>query len=797
MNLGVRTPARAWAAALVGGVLGVAAATARAGHESPFYPSFYPQEIRIETLDPAAARAGWGKARVHAYLGADPFSGVTPPAEAASVQHLHSFVVLTFDGASSQPRSADGGGTDWCANAGRVIGALARDTGDFVVHPYPVTPYHSDYLQHFDLAQQARARVGGGAADGAGAALRIRSRGEFAQSLIPARWKAPASAWDATLEEIELDRLVGAERAAAGGWSTAPWARQGWYQAHRLLAGHLPDGARRAAGETASRRLLSGDYGGPTQRINLERSLVSTLRAGCERMVVGYRLRGERYNSEYSIGAENVAFDSQSGFDSAVFARTVKLKDFIWNGWLRLGIAARPAAAWNPLGGMNDGFGRMLWHAVGDPALLPAPHGGRDIANRVSVGRSPSAGAVAIPPDALMPQPSSGELRPVGAGRNAQRHIRYFAVLSSFHHGARGGVADIVYPYIFAFRWAVDPTGSAAHDPSVARSTALVRQWLAGFKVVRVEEQARNYGADLKFSYQVPVVDVYLNHRLGDPWQRSRADLWGGALNPDLRSAEPGEEASIAPPWSTLPWEVVVLMEEAVRRGVAAFSEAEARRRRVPWLDLVRDRETGRRLAALVESFGREAYRPAALSELVTADEARERWAALARFHAQHGHFLVTNGPYRLKSWSANTAVLEVFRDLSYPVGLGTFDDLAFPLKAYISRIENRGARLELRAEVDRVSRFARSYDVLRVALGAASREADERDRLECRYVIVGPDGRVVRAGVEALNKAGRFVVDLGKLAAPGRYQVITALVLGGNSVNPEVRVFEHRAAGG
>jgi hypothetical protein len=234
-----------------------------------------------------------------------------------------------------------------------------------------------------------------------------------------------------------------------------------------------------------------------------------------------------------------------------------------------------------------------------------------------------------------------------------------------------------------------------------------------------------------------------------------------------------------------------------VRRGVAAFSEAEARRRRVPWLDLVRDRETGRRLAALVESFGREAYRPAALSELVTADEARERWAALARFHAQHGHFLVTNGPYRLKSWSANTAVLEVFRDLSYPVGLGTFDDLAFPLKAYISRIENRGARLELRAEVDRVSRFARSYDVLRVALGAASREADERDRLECRYVIVGPDGRVVRAGVEALNKAGRFVVDLGKLAAPGRYQVITALVLGGNSVNPEVRVFEHRAAGG
>jgi hypothetical protein len=797
MNRSGRTPARAWAAALLAGLLGAAVAEAPAGHESPFYPSFYPQEIRIEALDPAAARAGWRKARVHAYVGEDPFSGVTPPAEAASVQHLHSFVVLTFDGASSQSRPADRKVKDWCESASRLIGALARGAGDFVLHPYPVTPYHADYLQHFDLAQQARARFAGGAADSASAALRIRGRGELAQSLIPARWKASASGWDATLEEIDLDRLVGAERAAAG-WSVAPWVRQGWYQTHLLFAGHLPDGAARAAAETAGRRLRSGDYREPAQRINLERSLVATLLAGCGRFVVGYRLKRERYNSEYSMGVENVGFDSQSGFESAVFARTVKLKDFMWNGWLRLGIAAKPAAAWNPVGGMNDGFGRMLWRAVGDPALLPAPYNGREIANRVSVGRSLSAGAVAIPPDAVVPQPTSGELRPVGAGRTAQRHIRYFAVLSAFHHGARAGVADIVYPYIFAFRWATaDANASAAHDPSVARSTALVRQWLAGFKVIRVEEQVRNYGADLKFSYRVPVVDVYLNHRLGDPWQRSRGEQSPRALNPDLRSGEPGEEASIAPPWSTLPWEVVVLMEEAVRRGIATFTETEAKRRRIPWLDLVRDRETGRRLAALAESFGREAYRPAALKELVTADEARERWTALVRFHAQHGHFLVTNGPYRLKSWSADAAVLEVFRDLSYPVGLGTFDQLAIPLKAYISRIENRGARLELRAEVDRVSRFARSYDVVRVALGPASREADERDRLECRYVIVGPDGRVVRAGAEALNKSGRFVVDLGKLAAPGRYQVITALVLGGNSVNPEVKVFEHRVAGG
>ena len=79
-------PARGRGVALIGGALFLAALqAAQAGHESPFYPSFYPQEIRISTLDPAAAAAGWNKARVHVYVGADPFSGTRPPADAVTV----------------------------------------------------------------------------------------------------------------------------------------------------------------------------------------------------------------------------------------------------------------------------------------------------------------------------------------------------------------------------------------------------------------------------------------------------------------------------------------------------------------------------------------------------------------------------------------------------------------------------------------------------------------------------------------------------------------------------------------
>ena len=74
-------------------------------------------------------------------------------------------------------------------------------------------------------------------------------------------------------------------------------------------------------------------------------------------MVVGYAVRREWLNGDYSAGVENVAADAHAGLDSEIFVRTVKLKDFPWNGWLTLGMPDRPAAAWNPVGGFTDAPG--------------------------------------------------------------------------------------------------------------------------------------------------------------------------------------------------------------------------------------------------------------------------------------------------------------------------------------------------------------------------------------------------------------------------------------------------------
>ena len=145
------------------------------------------------------------------------------------------------------------------------------------------------------------------------------------------------------------------------GWLAPPWLRTGWFHAERLLArcGRRP-GAQAARRNPISQRLTAGDFSGLVERINLERDLVTALTGGCRKMVAGYTVKREYVNVEYSAGIENIGYDAIEGLHSPIFIRTVKLKDFPWNGWLALGIGGAPAAAWNPIGGMTDPFGRLM-----------------------------------------------------------------------------------------------------------------------------------------------------------------------------------------------------------------------------------------------------------------------------------------------------------------------------------------------------------------------------------------------------------------------------------------------------
>ncbi len=351
---------------------------ARGGHEPPIYPSFYPQEIRIEPLDPAAAARALLDNRIQAYVGGQPAFAGPPPETVGFVETLGSYLVLRLNPEPPGP----GSGQSDCDVARAVAGALASGGQGFVFHPYPVNGYHDDYLYHFDLAEAARERLAGGTGAGADR-LRVRAAGGLAERLVRSRWPAPGDGWDATLEEIDAGRLIAAQRRRTIGWRGPPWIKKGWFHAYLLLADSLPDEAAKNRAERLFRGLAGDGLASREERINRERELVALLAGGCRKTVVGYTVKREYFSSEYNHGIENIAYDSHDGFNSEIFLRTVKLKDFPWNGWLALGVASPPTAAWNPVAGFTDEAGRLIWSALGDTGLFPHPYNAGWTMNRI------------------------------------------------------------------------------------------------------------------------------------------------------------------------------------------------------------------------------------------------------------------------------------------------------------------------------------------------------------------------------------------------------------------------------
>jgi hypothetical protein len=74
------------------GALVLANGQSGAGHSVGHFPSYYPDEIRIDVVGPEAAAKGLADATVHAYVGAAPkFSGPVP-ARVKSVKSLGSLL---------------------------------------------------------------------------------------------------------------------------------------------------------------------------------------------------------------------------------------------------------------------------------------------------------------------------------------------------------------------------------------------------------------------------------------------------------------------------------------------------------------------------------------------------------------------------------------------------------------------------------------------------------------------------------------------------------------------------------
>jgi hypothetical protein len=466
----------------------------------------------------------------------------------------------------------------------------------------------------------------------------------------------------------------------------------------------------------------------------------------------GYRVNiglvGARFAWDTAVGAIVI------GHVTAVYLAHVKA----------IGLFDRPAAALRsqvPLTAL------MVLYTFFGLSIVAQPIVESRTAAAPSMVTADGAEAVPIASGAVVPRAPDGRL--AAPDKTAARvKLSYRMLGSVFHDGTKTAMADLLYAYAFAYRWGVRgaPAGDIRYDPVIDAATAPLRRHLVALRPAGVDANSKSFlVGDVKLTREVMTFEVYL----------------------DIAPADPEWNAVVAPPWSTLPWHVLALMEAAVERGWAAFSEAEAKRRGVPWLDLVRVPELNGRLASLVAEFERAGFRPDALQAYVSEAEARKRWQALAAFYKATGHFLVSNGPYKLKSWTPDSVTLGAFRDLSYPLGVGSFDAYAIPRRGFITKADWQDGRLTVSGDIEVVDKFERSYRLVRTPLKELSEPDLRRAAPECRYVVTGADGRVVLAGTLTPGADASFQADwTGRLPA-GRYTLSALIAVNGNVMNADI----------
>ena len=246
-----------------------------------------------------------------------------------------------------------------------------------------------------------------------------------------------------------------------------------------------------------------------------------------------------------------------------------------------------------------------------------------------------------------------------------------------------------------------------------------------------------------QFVRELFVVDVYI-----DPPARSRAGCDRRAALEHAALASDGADGGSRRPRLG---GVSAGGGGAPRRGMAR-SRALARPEQAACL-------AGRRLRA-------RGISPGALQALVSAEDARKRWAALAAFYKERGHFLVTNGPYKLKGWSGDSVTLEAFRDLSYPLGVGSYDNYAVPRRGFITRHRAQKDGSALRRHRD----HCKSIRAATTSCARRCRRAEvvTRSAPECRYMVTDGEGHVVLAGQVPLAEDASFHVDFGGRLPPG-----------------------------
>ncbi len=424
----------------------------------------------------------------------------------------------------------------------------------------------------------------------------------------------------------------GTQRYDAGGVNSfvAPWLgnmpgwrEQGFWQYQNATADEL------------GQRLYRGQFSSQQERDELYRQLTQI---GLDESV---RIWLATVNTTFPASDQltNVTRDVSSGPRTTWALRSAQMPDrtdinvgdlWVWT----------ERTTWNPVGGFGDAYSNDIWRNMVDPAVTNDPFTGfvRPFRASYTVDTAGPGGTLEVPADAVVWDATADAWVPVAAGATAVSAVTYDLskyLGSTWHDGQPITLADAFYPIAQGFDLAYDPDKSRVEVALAATS----RPYLETIKGYRINDD--------------DTVTVYV-------------DYWHFDENMIAEYASPTSFA--------MPWEVLAAMDDLVfEQRRAAYSDTAASRQDVPWLSLVMTRDA-KLVDRTLREMGLRKVVPAGYFQvgdrtLVTQDDAVARYEAAQQWFDDHGHLVISSGPYLLERYdpAAQYAELRAFRDPGYP----------------------------------------------------------------------------------------------------------------------------------
>jgi peptide/nickel transport system substrate-binding protein len=392
--------------------------------------------------------------------------------------------------------------------------------------------------------------------------------------------------------------------------------------------------------DTLTQKIYTGNFSSAEERIDLVRKATSEGIKESVRIFLASKIDQYVVNEK----VDGIIND----FGAGVPTRFTPINARTDSDTLSIGVKQIYQGSWNPVMGFSDAYSRQIWDNLDDPGVFKHPYTGDTIPIRTdfTIETAGPEGKLDVPEDAIIWDTELHKWRNIKANTQATSKVTFNLQFSKWHDGTQMDMNDILHSLYFTLEWGTEQQeNDKTFDTEFTPRAAQTVQTLIGVRPIDKN-----------------TVEVYVDY-----WHFDEAEI-----------------ADWASLWTSVPWELMSAMEQAVIDGKVSFSRSGAVSKNVNWLSLIVPNDAEIIRQYLIQ-FRDTNYVPIALDSFELSNSYfNSRYEASIKWIDEKNHAVISNGPFYLESYSpeSRTITIKAFTDESYPYKAGHwqgFEKIKFP----------------------------------------------------------------------------------------------------------------------